>query len=140
MENDRELLIRYLDGELKEDERGRLSVRLAQEKDLHARLERLRRLRHALQVSRPASFAPFFSQRVVERLAPAAKRNGAEALYQSLRWLFARTAVAGLVGAAALGAYNAVAYQDIGVFSSIAEAVLGLPSTSFVDALSYPTL
>ena len=138
MSDDREQLLRLLEDDLPETEARALRARLAAEPDLRARLDQVRALRQTLAAGRADSFAPYFSERVRRRLAPAPERGGA--LYESLRWGFARTALASLLVAGALGTFNALDYQSLGVAVSFVEAVFGLPSASLADALSYSGL
>ena len=93
-----------------------------------------------LRASRVDSFAPFFSDRVLDRLAPEFAASGAAALYDSLRWIFVRTSALGLVAAAILCLVNALAFQELGVVTTLVDTLFGLPSASLSDALSYGAL
>lgn len=135
MTDDRDTLLRFLDGELPPDADAALRVRLAREPALQADVERLRALRDVVAEARATSFAPYFSARVLRRLQPAAAVSPAEALYDALRWAFARTAVAGVALAVALGTYNLVEYQHLGLMTSFVEALFGLPPAGLSDAL-----
>lgn len=137
MNDDREYLLRYLEGALPEREASALEERLESEPALRARMERLRGVSALLQTSKPDGFAPQFSARVLARLVPRARVSPAEALYESLQWLFARTAVVGAAAAAILAVYNVVDYGQLGVAASVVEALFGLPSDALLDALSY---
>ena len=136
MTDDRTLLLRFLDGDLPAAERADVQARLARDPALRAQLGRLQALQQTLEAGKPDAFAPYFSERVLRRLADV-PRTSAEPLYESLRWLFVRTAVACLFLVAALGAANVADYQSLGVASSTIEALFGLPSTSLLDALAY---
>lgn len=144
MTTDRDLLLRHLDGELPPAEARALEARLERDAALRAERDRLAALRDALRASAPEAFAPHFADRVMRRLRPAGARaaepNGAEALYAGLRWAFARAAVAGLLAAGALGAYNVADFGDLGVATTLVETVFGLPSATLLDALDYATL
>lgn len=137
MHEDRNLIIRFLEGNLPEDEAQGVQLRQERDPDFRTLLMHMRTLQEALRSGKPDSFAPFFSERVLNRLAPSLRMDPAETLYESLRWLFARTAVAGLAFAGILATYNAVQYQGLGVASSFLEALFGLPSASLFDALTY---
>ncbi|HEX7071986.1 MAG TPA: hypothetical protein VF190_14325 [Rhodothermales bacterium] len=139
MNTDRDLLNRYLDGGLGPADLARLNERLREEAALREQLEASKRLRATISLGRADSFAPYFSDRVMRRLLPARAAARTEAFYESLRATFTRTAVAGLILAAALAAFNFATYGDSDVVSSVPEALFGLPSASLVDALSYPT-
>ncbi len=137
MNGDRDLLVRYLENRLSADELAALNRRLEQESSLRAELDRQRQLRETLGLGRSDSFAPFFADRVMKRLLPAQPMARADVFYQSLQSVFAKTALAGLVIACALAAYNFISYGDLGVASTIPETLFGLPSASLMDALSY---
>jgi anti-sigma factor RsiW len=139
MNTDRDLLYRYLTGGLSQEELARVNERLRREAALREQLDATRRLQATVSLGRADSFAPYFSDRVMRRLVPARTAARAEAFYDALRGTFARTAVAGLLIAAALAAFNIATYGGTDVVSSIPEALFGLPSASLVDALSYPT-
>ena len=135
MNDDRILLLRYLEGSLPEAEHRAVQKRLAEDASLREQLNRLNALGDALAASAPDSFAPFFSERVVRRLSPALELAPAEAFYDSLQWFFVRMTLACLLIVAALGVYNLMTYEALGVTGTLAEAVFGLPSTDLIDAL-----
>lgn len=143
MTTDRDLLMRYLEGALDQATTARLEEQLrasdAEGEALRAQLDRLRTLRGALPAARSDSFAPYFSDRVMKRLVPQHAAVKMDSFYASLRMGFARTAIACLLAAGALAAYNFVEYGGSDVTSSVPEALFGLPSASLVDALSYET-
>ncbi len=137
MNTDHDRLIQLLEDALPDAEAGALRERLRREPALRDRLDRLRGFRDTLIESRPDSFAPFFSERVLRKLAAEIAPNVFESLYELQHRLFLRVAVAGLMAACLLGAYNVMDYQHLGVSSSLLEAVFGLPSVSLMDALTY---
>jgi hypothetical protein len=136
MKVDRELLLRWLEEDLTPAERVRVRLRLEAEPDMRAELERLRALQQAVSESGQPTFAPFFSDRVMRRLAAAEAEAEAasESLYESLRWAFARVAVACLVLAVALGTYSA-AGRGSDLSTGFLDSVLGLPATTLDTAL-----
>ena len=129
-----------MDGDLPEAETKRLQARLRRDLALQRQLADVRQLRLALKNNKPEAFAPYFSERVLRRLAGEAKPEAAESIYESLRWLFVRTAVVCLLVAGLLGTYNVMDYQGLGVASTLVEALFGLPSDSLMDALDYTAL
>ena len=129
-------LIRYLEGDLGASEMERLRERLLADSELRDRLQRLEQMQKAMMLSKADSFAPYFADRVMHRIKAAGLGDPAYGLYESLRWAFARTAVAGFAVAGALGAYNLIQFRSFGLITSALEAVFGLPSVSFADALS----
>lgn len=139
MEN-RERLLRFLEGDLPEKEAHEIRARMEREPALQQQVDRLQRLRHTLSAGTPDSFAPYFSERVLRRLGPVPAPNAAAATYESLRWAFRLTAAASLLIAGILGAYNVVDYQSLDVVSTIQEALFGLPSASLPDALYFGAL
>ena len=140
MSTDQEKLLRLLDGDLPEAETKRLQARLRRDLALQRQLADVRQLRLALKTNKPEAFAPYFSERVLRRLAGDEKLQTAESIYESLRWLFVRTAVVCLLVAGLLGTYNVIDYQGLGVVSTLVEALFGLPSDSLMDALDYTAL
>ena len=98
------------------------------------------RIESLLRAGRADSFAPYFSERVLKRLAHAPAISSAEALYDSLRWTFARASALGLAAAAVLCLINVFAFQDLGVVTTLVDTLFGLPSASVSDALSYGAL
>lgn len=137
MKADRELLQRYLDDALDAGSRAGVEERLRSDASLQTLHSQMQRLRETISEGRADSFAPFFADRVMRRLAPARLAARGESMYEALRFAFARTAAAGLLIAGALAVFNLVAYGDLEVVSSIPEALFGLPSASVIDALSY---
>ena len=72
------------------------------------------------------TFGPFFAARVMHRLAR--ERDGGAAMYESLRWMFARVALAGLVACLGLGFYNTVIASNAEIGRSAIESALGVPA------------
>lgn len=140
MNEDRERLLRFLDGELPEAEAQAIRARLGVEPDFRAEIDRLQALRQVLAAGRADAFAPYFGERVLRRLALPEKARAAEGLYDALSWVFTRTAFAGLALAGALGTYNVLDYRALGLAASFLEAFFGLPSATLSDALTYGAL
>jgi len=136
-DEDREILIRYLLDELSADAYAVVEDRLERDAALHAKLDRMRAVQVSLLSRRAKSFGPYFKERLLERLHPVVAADAAQVLYDSLRTVFARVAIAGLIAATALGALNLMTYSNTDVASSVPEAVFGLPSASLMDALDY---
>lgn len=132
--NDRERLLRYLEGDLSTDERARIEARLADEPDLHRTLERLRTLRTTVQDAR-GSFSSGFSGRVIARIRDR-RADPLATLYEPIRGLFLRLALTVLLLIGGLGTYNAVRYQDVGATTSTVEAALGLPDVTYRTAIA----
>jgi hypothetical protein len=87
--------------------------------------ERGTRLAQALSEARTESFGPMFSDRVVARIREA-RQAGDDTLYNHLRWMFSRVAIAGTAVALILGAYNATEAPPLS--STVVETLFGLPS------------
>lgn len=132
--NDRERLLRYLEGDLSPSERARIESRLADEPDLHRTLERLRPLRTTVQDAR-GSFSSDFSGRVMAQIRNR-RDDALVTLYEPIRGLFLRLALTVLLLIGGLGTYNAVRYQDIGATTSTVEAALGLPDVTYQTAIA----
>jgi negative regulator of sigma E activity len=126
MNEHREAMIRALTGEADEQEAARLLARLEQEPELQAEYDGLQVLRRALSGGEKQTFGPFFAARVMNRLER--ERNGAVSMYESLRWVFARIAVAGLVACVGLGVYNTVIASNAEIGNSAIESALGVPA------------
>ncbi len=99
-----------------------------------------RELTRLLSAGRRDSFAPYFSDRVMKRLLSSPAAAGADAFYDSLRRLFLRTSALSIAAAAILCIINVLAYQDLGVVTTLVDTLFGLPSASITDALSYSAL
>lgn len=138
--DDRTRLLRYLDGSLPADAARRLERRLDAEPDLHAQLDRLRRLEHTLQAHTARSFDDDFARRVMDRLPASPSPDGAMALYDALQRLFVRVAVACLVAIGVLGGLNVAQYQDADAAVSVVEAAFGLPDASVEDVFDPPVV
>jgi len=86
------------------------------------------------------SFGPYFSDRVLNRLVASKEPGGVETLYDSLRWVFVRASTLGLAVAVVLCLANVLAFHDLDVVTTWMDTLLGLPSASVSDALSYGDL
>ena len=126
MNEHREAMIRALTGEAGEQERERLLARLEREPELRAEYDRLQALERTLSGGEKPTFGPFFAARVMHRLG--VERTGAVSMYESLRWVFARVALAGLVVSVGLGVYNTVIGSNAEIGNSALESALGVPA------------
>jgi len=126
MNEHREVMIRVLTGEADEQEGAQLLDRLEQEPELRAEYDRLRALGLSLSGGEKQTFGPFFAARVMHRLER--ERKGAVSMYESLRWTFARVALAGLVACVGLGVYNTVIASNAEIGNSALESALGVPA------------
>ena len=104
---------------------------MSQESDIQNRIADL------LESERADSFAPFFADRVMKRLSPETGPVGTPpGLYEALRWVFVRAAIVGVVLILAIGTLNALQF-GAGDMGSFVDALLGLPSDSLADMLTY---
>lgn len=131
--DDHELLIRYRAGDLPAAEVDRVEERMRNDPGLRLRLERLETVAAVVEQGAARSFEPFFSTRVMARLGRSGAVDVGEGMYESLRWLFARVAVACLVVMLGVGVYSALAG---GYGGSVVDSVLGLPEATLVTALA----
>ncbi|NNE33857.1 MAG: hypothetical protein HKN13_01375 [Rhodothermales bacterium] len=136
---DEQRLLKFLEGSLSDAEVGDLEEQLASDAHLRERLGELRSVATLLDNSKPESFAPYFSDRVMKRLTGQTTTES-ESLYDSLRWIFVRAAVACLLIAIVVGSYNIANYQSLEVADSLIEVLFGLPSATLSDALAYGSL
>ena len=131
--DDRELLIRYREGDLPAAEMERVEARLRTDPELRGQMERLERVVAALEGGAARSFEPFFATRVMASVRRAESVAGVEGVYEALRWLFLRVAVASVVIMLAIGAYSALGDSYGG---SVIDSVLGLPEATLTTALT----
>lgn len=136
MKRDREILLRYLEGSLAIEELTNLERRLATEVALNDELSRLRSIQQTVAAERPDGFGAFFVERTLRALSPQTASH-ALSLYDALRWVFFRTAAAGLALVVVLSLLNLLDYQGLDVASSWVEAAFGLPSTTVEDAFTF---
>lgn len=127
--DDRDLLIRRLAGDLPPEDERALDLRLASDDQLRTEWERLQRLGADLRERRVTSFGPGFADRVMARVPSGAVVVLDTALRRQFRQLLP-TAAAALL---ALLAHN-VFVADTPADQSVVEAALGLEPVS-VDAI-----
>ncbi len=132
---DDERLLRYVEGSLPRQEAEALERALADDAALAQRVGRMRSVHAALHDARADGFGAFFVARVMNRLN-ADEFNAAALFYDSLRWLFARAVVVGLLAIVALGAANVAEYQELQVAASWVEEAFGLPHVDMDNALA----
>ena len=130
--DDRELLIRYRDGDLPAESMVGVEERLRSDPELRARWESLQGVATLLEQGAVRSFEPFFAARVVATLRESDSLAPVEGLYEGLRWIFARVAVACLVVMLGIGTYSALGG---GYGGSVVDSMLGLPEPTLETAL-----
>jgi anti-sigma factor RsiW len=128
-----EIWLRHREGGLPDEERARVERRLETDAGLSSRVEGLEAIADALRGERDASFGPFFSTRVMARIARSGTSEAGEKLYDSLKWMFPRLAAACLVVILGIGVYSVLAG---GYGGSVIDAVLGLPEATLATALT----
>lgn len=131
--DDRELLIRYRDGDLPDESIAEVEARLRSDPELRSRWESLQGIATLLEEGAARSFEPFFAARVVAGLRKSDSLAPVEGLYEGLRWIFARVAVACLVVMLGIGTYSAL---DGGYGGSVVDSMLGLPEPTLETALT----
>lgn len=131
--DDRELLIRYRDGDLPDESIAEVAVRLRSDPELRSRWESLQGIATLLEDGAARSFEPFFAARVVAGLRKSDSLAPVEGLYEGLRWIFARVAVASVVVMLGIGVYSAL---DGGYGGSVVDSMLGLPEPTLETALT----
>ena len=130
--DDRELLIRYRDGELPEADMAAVRARLSTDPALQASLSRIEMVSAAVERTAHSAFEPFFSTRVMARIR-ADSRSASDLMYEGLRWAFARVAVVAVVIVVTLGAYSAIGG---GYSGTMVEVMLGLPDVTLESAMT----
>lgn len=137
--SNKQLLLRFLLGELPPDEARRVQERLDDEPRLAAQLRRMRALQQTLEASAARSFEPGFAQRVTQQIRPRAAQRRAlspfDALYEALVGIFVRTAIAAVLLIGMLGAINAIQYHEVDATTSAIEAAFGLPEVTLDRAM-----
>lgn len=136
MKADRETLLRYLDGSLSVEDVRTLERRLLTDDALQQELARLRGIEQTMSGVRADSFGAFFVDRTL-KLLRAGESVQVPTLYDSLRWVFLRTAAAGLAIVMLLSVLNLLDYQGLDVASNWFEAAFGLPSATIEDAFTF---
>ncbi len=132
--DDRELLMRYRDEDLPGAEMSRVRQRLRNDANLRSGLESLEFVAAALEASAADSFKPFFAARVVARMRRFGSAGRVDGMYEALRWMFARVAVACLVLVVGIGVYSVAIGSGYG--GSMFDAMLGLPEATLETALT----
>lgn len=136
---DRNLLLRYLGGDLSPSERDRMEQILDRDAEARARLDRLRSLRNTLATV-DRSFDDGFADRVLSRLPDAETAFSARpepALYDVLQDVFFRVALVTVLLIGAIGGYNIAVFDDD--TTTPVEAALGLPDAT-LQAAAYDAL
>ena len=130
-------LLQLSRGELPPDQAAALRRALEADPDLEAEHRRVVATADALVAGRARSFGPYFSDRVMARLA--APLPGLEdAFADSLRGVFLRVALAGAVAVAVLS--FVAERQDDAYGGSFVAAALGLPPTQVETLLTFDVL
>jgi len=137
-----ERLLQFLQGELTPEEEIRLQrelARLPALRDELAALETLQQLlRTTFQASSARALKPFFADRVMRRLASAARRlpvpSPEEEVFSLLLRLFRPVAIAGALIILGFATYNVTLAGAYDTQPSTTEAVLGLPPVTLATA------
>ena len=133
LEEGRALLHRSREEDLTPTEEERLGRLLDTRPELRAEQKELAATEALVAEAAPESFAPFFSSRVMARLKR--QREESQAFSEQLVFLFRRLALAVLLLAASLAAYN-TATSPPWAEDSLVERVVGIPSPTLEDAYS----
>lgn len=131
--DDRELLIRFRDGELPAGETAGVRRRLEEEAGLRSLLASMETVSTVVRETAVESFEPFFATRVMARIRLSEAASAADGMYEAMRWMFTRVAVVCLVLMVSIGAYSALGG---GYGGTMVESVLGLPEATLETALT----
>lgn len=138
-----EILYRSFDGELTADEQRELRDALAASEELRREKSQIEKMRQMGSASRQDAFRPFFTERVMRRVAGL--REGSNGMWTLQDWLsrvFRRVAVAGAAVAVGLVVLNLVQAEQVsltaafGVSDAPIEEMLELPVESILEDLS----
>jgi anti-sigma factor RsiW len=132
-DSDRQRLLRYLEDDLSPEAQAEVEARLRRDDAFRATFDRLRAVRETVREA-PTSFADGFSERVMGEVRRQ-REDVFAALYEPIRVVFLRLALAVLLVIGGLGTYNAMQYQDAGATGSPVEAALGLPEVTYQAAV-----
>ena len=103
----RDLLYRSFDDPLSDKEQKQLEEALAASSELGEEYERLVSLRRMISNNASASFAPWFTQRVMQRINTGDKSSSeSEAFFSELSTMFRRVAFAAAIAAVMAVSYN----------------------------------
>jgi hypothetical protein len=97
------------------------------------------KLAEILQAESTDSFSPYFVDRVMKAIGSSSMRPegvATDSLYDALRWMFVRAAVASIVLIIAVGLMNAFEFEVVNAASWV-DTMLGLPSDELADMLTY---
>jgi hypothetical protein len=100
------LLYRSFDEDLSEKEKKSLDDALTESKELRREKDRAAAQRKAISEDAPASFKPFFAERVVNRIHSLDSEKAIDKFYESLRIFFRRFVIVGAALLIALILYN----------------------------------
>jgi hypothetical protein len=158
-----ELLYRSFDDDLSASEKAELDAALAESEDLRRENAKIAGMRKAIASSGAEGFGYMFAERVMRRIEaeragaferagsaeragsteragsvelagrPAAEKETAPSLFESLLRAFRPVAMAGAVAVLALMVYNIVDSRDVSL-----SAALGLQETTLEEALDSP--
>ena len=131
---DTELLMKASLDELSPDESRRLQDLLARDPEVKSELERLKGMANLVAEGQPASFEPYFANRVMQRLQ-SERKSSTTALADNLTRMFYRLAPAALVLAVALFTFGAVNRSEDS--QSLLESALGLQAVTLDEAFTF---
>jgi anti-sigma factor RsiW len=129
------LLHRSFDGGLTPKEQALLDEALAASEDLRIEHRRIQAIRARISRGATDTFKPFFTTRVMARIAKAAEQDAtAERFFGALSYAFRRVALAGVLIIAGFIIYNIAATDEISFTT-----VLGAPEISIDEVFEPPT-
>ncbi|NNC65665.1 MAG: hypothetical protein HKN84_12835 [Gammaproteobacteria bacterium] len=135
MSIDRDTMLRMLRAELPEEEAAAYRRAIDADPNLLAEYRSVQSMHGLLRESRAESFGPYFSERVMKKLAGSAS-SVRPSLYESMQWVFLRLATACVLVVIGLGAYNVLDSRESDLASTTIDAAFGLPSGD-LDSLFY---
>jgi len=127
------LLFRSFDSELNKKEKKRLEEALKISEELRREKKQISAQRNAISESAATSFKPFFAERIIGRIDALKEENGLVDFYESLKAIFRRFAIAGIVIMLILIFYNFTTGEGMSVDDAfytsdvIFEEILDMP-------------
>ena len=137
-----ELVERAIDGTLSPGQAREFDRLASEQPELRARVEQERKLHHAMRRMTAGRFAPFFDQKIIQRLSQESVSLAEPAtgqLAENLGFMFRRLAAPMVMACLVLAVINIYQAQlgPFGAELSIVDAMFGLPPAGPEAALLY---
>ena len=129
------LLYRSFDEKLSPEEQHQLASALNNFAELRIEKQQIEALRETLTGEPKPQFAPFFAERVMQRIHAERQSAREDDFFMSLIWTFRRVAIAGVIAVALLITTNILYKQDLSL-----DSILAVPQVTLENALELDEL